>query len=176
MKKYNYEKSIINFAKSLQLGEPFWSGDSLQMLCPFHIEENASFGINTKNGLYNCFACNSKGHFSKIINNLKGNIIAEKHNSIKDFEISAKIDTVSYSAKPERKEVGAIRNRLDTISYSKYTINELIKFINSSFISTNLFSFVASNLDVRLGSVLLARTSAQPSSNLTLIPSMSIYL
>ena len=61
MKKYNYEKSIINFAKSLQLGEPFWSGDSLQMLCPFHIEENASFGINTKNGLYNCFACNSKG-------------------------------------------------------------------------------------------------------------------
>lgn len=131
MKKYNYEKSIINFAKSLQLGEPFWSGDSLQMLCPFHIEENASFGINTKNGLYNCFACNSKGHFSKIINNLKGNIIAEKHNSIKDFEISAKIDTVSYSAKPERKEVGAIRNRLDTISYSKYTINELIVLLTS---------------------------------------------
>ena len=131
MKNYNYEKSIKNFAKGLQLGEPFWSGDSMQMLCPFHIEENASFGINTKNGLYNCFACNSKGHFSKIINNLKGNIIAEKHNSIGDFAISAKIDTVSYSAKPEGKEVGAIRNRLETISYSKYTIDKLIELLTS---------------------------------------------
>ena len=56
MKNYNYEKSIRNFAKGLQLGEPFWSGDNMQMLCPFHIEENASFGINTSTQLVGILA------------------------------------------------------------------------------------------------------------------------
>lgn len=33
----------------------------LTCLCPFHEEKNASFGINLKNGYYNCFSCGESG-------------------------------------------------------------------------------------------------------------------
>lgn len=89
------------------------------------------FGISTENGKYQCFACGASGHISKIVNNLRSNIIAEKIDNINEFEISAKIDTVSFSTKPSGNEVGAIRNRLVNVSVSKYTISELLGLITT---------------------------------------------
>ena len=34
-----------------------------QVLCPFHEDKNPSMAINTKTGLFNCFACGAKGGF-----------------------------------------------------------------------------------------------------------------
>ena len=127
-----YEKNIRRIAEVLDLGAPRISGDSLQMCCPFHIEGNPSFGINMKNGTYHCFACDAKGHISKIVDNLRSNIIAEKADRIEDFEVTAKVDTVSFSTKPSgQKEVGAIRNRLVGLSMSKYTIADLSDLITT---------------------------------------------
>ena len=128
---YTYENIIRKIADILKLGEPFWSGESLQMLCPFHKEGNASFGINADNGAYHCFACGAKGHISKISNNLRSNIIREEIDNILDFKISSKIDTVSYSSKPSGNEMGSIRNRFVSIPLQKYTISNLINLITT---------------------------------------------
>ena len=42
------------------------SGEWLMLCCPFHIEENPSFGINIFSGKYNCFACSVKGNFETL--------------------------------------------------------------------------------------------------------------
>ena len=65
-----YKEYIEKIANILGLGVPRISGDSLQMCCPFHIEGNPSFGINVKNGTYHCFACDAKGHISKIVDKI----------------------------------------------------------------------------------------------------------
>lgn len=128
---YVYEKQIRKIAEVLGLGSPFPSGDSLQMCCPVHYEEHPSYGINAINGLFNCFACGFKGHISKLPYYLRCNILAEEIDNIEEFEITAKIDTVGYSAKPTGGEIGSIRNRLVTIPLSKYTINELLNLITT---------------------------------------------
>lgn len=126
-----YEKQIRKIAEVLGLPSPIPSGDSLQMCCPKHYEKNPSFGINSVNGTFHCFACDFKGHISKLAELLRSNILAEETDSIGEFEVSAKIDTVSYSAKPESKEAAIIRNRLEKVSLNKYTIKELLDLVRS---------------------------------------------
>lgn len=124
-----YTQPILRLSQVLELGETKLSGDSIQMCCPIHYENNPSFGINAVNGAFHCFACGVKGHISKFPYYLRSNILAEETDSILDFEVTAKIDTVSYSAKPPGGEIGSIRNRLADVSLSKYTIRELLEQI-----------------------------------------------
>lgn len=126
-----YTQQILKVAQVLELGEPRVSGNDLNMLCPFHKENNPSFGFETETGLYNCYSCGAKGHISKFVENLRCNILAERTDSIEDFEVTAKIDTVSYSVKPSGGEVGTIRNRLVDVPLSKYTIRELLEKITT---------------------------------------------
>ena len=126
-----YTQQILNLSKVLGLGEPRVSGNDLNMLCPFHKESNPSFGISTKTGEYNCFACGAKGHISKITKNLREHITGEKIDHIEDFKVSSKIDTVSFSKKPSKSDVSAIRKRLLNISLSEYTIEKLLEFITT---------------------------------------------
>lgn len=126
-----YEERINRIVEILQLGETRVCGDSIQMCCPFHKEENASFGINMNTGAYHCFACGAKGHISKLVENLMCNILAEKVDNIEEFEVTTKIDTVSYSAKPQGAEIGSIRNRLVNVPMSKYTLKELLGLITT---------------------------------------------
>lgn len=126
-----YTQQILKLSKVLGLGEPKESGNDLNMLCPFHKESNPSFGFNTETGLYNCFSCGAKGHIPKFLENLRCNILAERTDSLGEFEVTAKIDTVSFSAKPSGGEVGSIRNRLADVSLMKYTIKDLIEFITT---------------------------------------------
>lgn len=39
------------------------SGDSMQGLCPFHQDKNASLSVDLKTGRYKCFACGAEGNF-----------------------------------------------------------------------------------------------------------------
>lgn len=126
-----YEQQIRKIAEVLGLGSPFPSGEDLMMCCPIHYEENPSFGMNTVNGTLHCFACEFKGHISKLPYYLRSNILAEKTDSIEEFEVTVKIDTVSYYVKPSGGEVGSIRNRLATVPLSKYTIKDLVRFITT---------------------------------------------
>lgn len=126
-----YTKQILKLAQVLELGEPKVSGKDIMLLCPFHKESNPSSGFNTETGLYNCFSCNAKGHISKLLENLRCNLLTERTDSIEDFEVTAKIDTVSYSVKPSGGEVGGIRNRLVDVPLSKYTIKELLEYLTT---------------------------------------------
>lgn len=126
-----YTQQILNLSKVLGLGEPRVSGNDLNMLCPFHKESNPSFGISTETGEYHCFSCDIKGHISKIAENLREHILGEKIDHIEDFKVSSKIDTVSFSKKPSKSDVSAIRKRLLNISLSEYTIKELLEFITT---------------------------------------------
>ena len=126
-----YTQQILRLAQVLELGEPKVSGNDLNMLCPFHKESNPSFGINTETGLYNCFSCGAKGHISKFLENLRCNILADRTDSLGEFEVTAKIDTVSFSVKPSKAETGIIRNRLYTSSMSRYKIKKLLEFITT---------------------------------------------
>lgn len=126
-----YTQPILRLSQVLELGEPRVSGNDLNMLCPFHKESNPSFGFNTETGLYNCLSCGAKGHISKFIENLRCNILAERTDSIRDFEVTSKIDTVSYSVKPQGADIGAIRNRLADVPLSKYTIKGLMEQITT---------------------------------------------
>ncbi len=121
-----YTRQILRLGEVLELGKLKVSGNDLMLLCPFHKESNPSFGINTETGLYNCFSCGAKGHISHFLGNLRCNILTERTDRIEDFEVTAKIDTVSYSIKPSGGEVGGIRNRLADVSLNKYTIKQLL--------------------------------------------------
>lgn len=126
-----YENKIKKIANVLQLGEVTVSNEDLMMCCPFHKESNPSFGISTETGEYHCFSCDIKGHVSKIAENLREHITGEKIDHIEDFKVSSKIDTVSFSKKPSKTDVSAIRKRLLDISLSEYTIKELLEFITT---------------------------------------------
>lgn len=123
-----YTQQILRLSQVLELGEPRVSGNDLNMLCPFHKESNPSFNMHTETGEYHCFACGAKGHISHFLENLRCNILTERTNNIEKFEVTSKIDTVVYSAKPPKdsNEVAYIRNRLDNIPMTKYTIKQLL--------------------------------------------------
>lgn len=50
-------------------------GKWLMMLCPFHSEENISFGIDSETGGFNCFACHKTGIFKELKGKLGIDII-----------------------------------------------------------------------------------------------------
>lgn len=131
MEETNCEQKILKISEILELGEPKVSGNDLMMCCPFHKENNPSFGINIETGLYNCFACGAKGHISKIAKNLREHILGEKIDHIEKFKVSSKIDTVSFSKKPSGAEAGGIKNRLVNTSLNKYTIRELLEYLTT---------------------------------------------
>lgn len=45
--------------------------EELTCCCPFHEDENPSFGINLTSGAYQCFACNEKGSITDFIAKMK---------------------------------------------------------------------------------------------------------
>lgn len=126
----NYEKKIIQVAEVLGLGSPSPSGDSLQMCCPFHEENHPSYGINKYTGAYNCFACPSKGHFSKLAEDLRGHISAEYIDDIDNFRITLKIHTrTGFEYKPSKTDMAKVRNGLRSINIGSVKIGDLITFI-----------------------------------------------
>lgn len=126
-----YKNIIEQIADILGLGVPRVSNNSLQMCCPFHKESNPSFGISMKTGEYNCFACGAKGHISKLSNNLRVHIVAEKIEDIDNFKVSTKVDTTKkYTAKPNKTEVKSIQFRLRVReNIMKFKICDLITLI-----------------------------------------------
>lgn len=43
------------------------SGENLMGCCPFHDDDNPSWGINIKNGLYQCFSCGETGNIFTLM-------------------------------------------------------------------------------------------------------------
>jgi len=73
-KSYNYYKLIQNIDVKEELEkrglEGHISGSNFMTLCPFHDEENRSFGVRIskeKKGLFKCFSCGQKGNFFNLI-------------------------------------------------------------------------------------------------------------
>ena len=125
-----YEDRIRKIADILGLGHPKVSGDSLQMLCPFHKEDNPSFGIHTEKGAYHCFACGAKGHFSQLAQDLEGHILAEYIEDIDNFRIIAKVDTrTGYDEKPSKEDMAKIRCALRCAKVMNFKIEDLITLI-----------------------------------------------
>lgn len=129
IEEIQYKEIIENIADILGLGSPRVSGEDLQMCCPFHKENNPSFGINMTTGAYHCFACSAKGHIKNISNALRSNIVAEHIDNVREFEVLAQVDTESYAVKPSGYEFGTINNRISMQPFKKYTVDELISLI-----------------------------------------------
>ena len=55
---------IINYEEEYKkyLTNPKKNRDSLISRCPFHDDDNPSFSVNLKNGMYHCFGCNEQGN------------------------------------------------------------------------------------------------------------------
>lgn len=129
-KQNNYEDKIRAFAEVLGLGSPNPSGDSLKMCCPFHDDEHPSFGINISEGMYNCFACKTSGHFSRLAQDLRGHISPEYIEDIEGFKILTKIDTLGrYEEKPSDKDIARIKSNLRYGNISRVTIEDFISFL-----------------------------------------------
>lgn len=127
-----YGKYIRRVADVLELGEPRESGEDLNMLCPFHNENNPSFGINTETGAYNCFACKASGHFNQLARDLQGAIIAEKCEDIDNFRIFTKVDiTKVFKKKPSSKDMADIRYRLRSTQMLSFKIQDFITLVLS---------------------------------------------
>ena len=115
-----YKELIEQIADNLGLGVPRVSGEDLMMCCPFHKENNPSFGINMATGAYHCFACGAKGHIKNFSNALRSHIVAEHIDNVRDFEVLAQVDTESYAVKPSEYS-GAIKEHLYRQPFKKYT-------------------------------------------------------
>lgn len=127
---HNYSEQIKKVGKVLELGEPKVSKENLNMLCPFHKEDNPSFGINTETGAYNCFACKSSGHFNRLDQDLRGSIIGEEIENIDTFEIFTKVDIQkSFPKKPNKQDMAHIRTRLLYTQMLKFQIQDYITLI-----------------------------------------------
>lgn len=124
-----YKELIEKIADILGLGVPRVSGESLQMCCPFHKENNPSFGINMNTGAYHCFACGAKGHIKNFSNSLRSYIVAEHIDNVREFEVLAQVDTESYAVKPSGYEFGIINNRISMQPFKKYTVDDLITLL-----------------------------------------------
>lgn len=68
MQRYDItEEMLLNFISSNNIvseREIKTVNGWIMFRCPFHEEENPSFGINIESGAYHCFACHVKGSFS----------------------------------------------------------------------------------------------------------------
>ena len=126
--KFIYKEKINSIVKILNLVNTKICRDSIQMCCPFHKENNPSFGISMETGAFHCFACGAKGHIKNFGNALRSHIVAEHIDNIGKFEILAQVDTESYAVKPSGYS-GAIRNRLEKQPFKKYTVDELITLL-----------------------------------------------
>ena len=47
--------------------------NSVNGLCPFHPDSNASFSADIKTGQFNCFACGAKGNYIQFVADLECN-------------------------------------------------------------------------------------------------------
>lgn len=129
--KQDFTDKIKKISDILELGIPKISNKNLQMLCPFHEEYNASFGINIDKGIYHCFACAESGHINTLSDNLRGHIVPQKIKNISHYKVKTYIDNVSYNSKPNREEFGKITNRVRDYSqnFKEYNINELAYYL-----------------------------------------------
>lgn len=46
--------------------------DEAWMVCPYHRDQHPSFSINTRSGVFYCFACGAKGSLAKFIADMNG--------------------------------------------------------------------------------------------------------
>ena len=67
---YTYEKIITDLLNDGVRHIKIRDGQ-LTTCCPFHQENNPSFGINLKTGLYNCFSCGEKGNIVQFVSKMK---------------------------------------------------------------------------------------------------------
>ena len=68
-------------------------GDNYMMLCPFHDEKTASFGVRLsgeKKGVYHCYGCHAAGGFLKLLAHLDGVSFSEILQRYSDGEAEVK--------------------------------------------------------------------------------------
>ncbi len=67
--------------------------DELNCCCPFHEEEQPSFGINLTTGAFNCFSCNAKGSITDFVAKMKNITNKEAWQELKKQNL---VDDVSF--------------------------------------------------------------------------------
>lgn len=96
-RKYNYYNLVKNINVEEELNkrgfEGRMSGENLMLNCPFHDDENPSFGIrigNEKKGIYNCRGCGQSGNFFNLISYLDNITFDQAVNKYQKDKIDSK--------------------------------------------------------------------------------------
>ena len=128
-----FDKNEVNYKKV---------GDWLMMCCPFHIEDNPSFGINIYSGKYHCFACEEKGDSGTLFRKL------EIECNIDDIDRTG-FELLGIYIKKIQEQIKVVNNKFkfqqiiigNNIYYDYLTRrninNETIKKLNIGFIKNN---------------------------------------
>lgn len=66
-----YGKLVIELLQQKGCNRIKTRDEELTCCCPFHEDENPSFGINLTSGAYKCFACDEKGSIVNFIAKMK---------------------------------------------------------------------------------------------------------
>lgn len=64
---------VVGVIEKLQLERAYVSGGNVMACCPnpTHAERTPSFGVNLRNGKFNCFGCGYKGGLTKLVMDLQ---------------------------------------------------------------------------------------------------------
>ena len=75
---------IINYEEEYKkyLTNPKKNRESLMSCCPFHDDDNPSFSVNLKNGMYHCFGCNEQGNLFNFIAKLENTTTSEVYKCV----------------------------------------------------------------------------------------------
>lgn len=92
----NYEEEYKKYLSNTKKNK-----ESLIANCPFHNDNNPSFSIDLKKGMFHCFGCNEQGNLFKFISKIE-NIstgeayknICEKYNI--EYTVESKIESEKY--------------------------------------------------------------------------------
>lgn len=94
------------------LNNPKKNKDSLMTRCPFHDDDNPSFSVNLKNGMYHCFGCNEQGNLFNFISKMEDITTNEAYKGI--------CEKYNIEYIPESKiEKEVIDDKYDILIYSK---------------------------------------------------------
>jgi 5S rRNA maturation endonuclease (ribonuclease M5) len=108
-------------------------------LCPFHKDENASFGGNLNKGVYHCHTCNEKGHAFELLKHFNYDM-----NQFKNGHISSNsVKQIHHQKQGNSSKKKVPNNHLKTLKKTIDSNNDIIVDLPEKL--SNIWSKVAWN-------------------------------
>lgn len=81
------------------------AGEELRCRCPFHKDQNPSFSVNLRSGLFICFGCNERGDFLRLVEMIMRFSPQEAYSWISDNSRRMSVESLSSQLASELGQI-----------------------------------------------------------------------